>query len=302
MVYKVDPGGYDVAPAVDDVVYSIPSRGGASVRLSPEFHSRIWSIRFSHDGSMVEYEAETPDGRAGFLVPAGGGEPRLREAVPPPWIEDGFGLWSPDGSRAIFIQGESLYRWSPGSADPVLLAELGSWERGSEVFSPDGRYVAVVATEQSPSADARFRPSHINIVSLDGGEMRRVTADDVGTEKDGLSWHPDGARLTYSCNAENRVRTTRMAYLDGRPTTLFHHEPGIMDIAGAWAPDGLTYYFIGWDEERGENTYRWDSDGSVEMVWEGGGLPQFSADGRTLMYTVWEYSYELWMMEGFGSG
>ena len=129
--------------------------------------------------------------------------------------------------------------------------------------------------------------------------MRRVTRDDEPTEKAGLSWHPDGQRLTYSCETEDGIRTTRMAYLDGRPTTLFHDEPGVRDLTGRWAPDGLTFFFSGVDEESNENTYRRNPDGTVDLLWRGGYFPILSADGRTYLYRAWEYSSELWMMEDF---
>ena len=89
-----------------------------------------------------------------------------------------------------------------------------------------------------------------------------------------------------------------MAYLDGRPSLLIHDEPGVRDYTGRWAPDGLTYFFSGSDRGT-ENVYRRNPDGRVEMLWRQGSLPILSADGRTYLYRAWEYSSELWMMEGF---
>jgi Tol biopolymer transport system component len=90
-----------------------------------------------------------------------------------------------------------------------------------------------------------------------------------------------------------------MAYLDGRPTTLFHDEPGVEDGEGRWAPDGSAFFFQGSDGEGQENTYRRNSDGTVDLLKTGGSLPLLSADGRTYLFLSREISSQLWLMEGF---
>ncbi len=298
VLYRVN-GGYSVLAAVDDAIYSVPKSGGAPVRLSPESHFAITAAWFSRDGSMVEYIANSADGYAEFQVPATGGETRLVRRIGRSSEDDPrTGAWSPNRSFRVFIRGGGLYRVPSEGGEPTLLAELVAWEESSIRFSPDGGYVSVIGYDRAGSEPEEVR-SDVYIVPLGEGDVRRVTRDDEPTEKDGLSWHPDGQRLTYSCQTEDGIRSTRMAYLDGRPTTLFHDEPGVRDLTGVWAPDGLTYFFSGVDEERNENTYRRNPDGTVDLLWSGGYFPTLSADGRTYLYRAWEYSSQLWMMEDF---
>jgi len=308
VLYRVNPGGYSVAAAVNDGLFSVSSSGGAPIRLSPESQYGIGYARFSPDGSMVEYHANTAAGRAEFQVSATGGEPKRVRSIPPPWALPWAGevttfRFSPDESFAVFIQGSGIYRLPHSGGEPALLAELPGWDLQDEYigFSPDGQYVSVLGFQRSSMGAEGFQPSDIFVVPSSGGEARRITTDAEQTEKEGLSWHPDGDRLTYACQTEEGSFTTRMAYLDGRPTTLFHDEPGVRDYTGQWAPDGLTYFFSGSDEES-EITFRRNPDGTVDRLWRYGTFPIMSADGRTYLYRAWEYSSELWMMEGFGSG
>jgi hypothetical protein len=132
--------------------------------------------------------------------------------------------------------------------------------------------------------------------------MRRLTTDGEPTQKTYLSWHPDGQRLAYVAQTEENVVGTRMAWLDGRPTTHFFDEPDVWEYGGRWAPDGRTFYFLGRDPQNGETTYRRHPDGTVELLWVNGQLNPFgrflTADG-TLVYTAWKRTDELWMIEDF---
>ncbi len=298
VLYKFELNNEAVARARTDGIFSVSGLGGAPIRLSPESHYGITAARFSPDGSMVEYIANAGDGPAEFQVPATGGEPRrVRSIVQASEDEPTTGRWSPDRSFRVFVRGSGLYRVPCEGGEPTLLAKLTVWDGSSIGFSPDGRYVSAVGFDRTRSGPGEFQLSDIYIVALDGGEVRRLTTDAERTR--GPSWHPDGERLTYLALDADNHGTTRMAYLDGRPTTLFHDEPNIRDGTGHWAPDGMTYFFMGFDEAGSENTYRRNPDGTVDLMWENGSLPFVSADGRTYLFTVWEISSELWMMEDF---
>jgi dipeptidyl aminopeptidase/acylaminoacyl peptidase len=243
---------------------------------------------------MVEYSAVTSDGPAVFQVPATGGEATLLRRIVPirmPDVET-FRL-SPDRSLVVFVSGSGLYSVPVSGGEPTLLAEAPGWQ-GEIVFSPDGRYVAANGSQRSSQETGSFWPSDIYLVSLEDGTTRRLTTDAERTEKVWLAWHPDGERLTYNTMDREGYRTTRMAYLDGRPTVLFHDEPEVRDYEGCWAPDGEDFFFVG-----NGNTYRRNPDGSVDLLWEGEALPIVSADGAIYAFTHNAISAQLWMMEGF---
>ncbi len=284
----------------NDAIYSVPTSGGVPVRLSPESHSGIRDAGFSPDGSMVVYSAMgTGDGPREFQVPAAGGETTLVRRIAPIQMPDADDIrLSPDRSVAVFVSGSGLYSLPLSGGDPTLLAEAPGWQ-GEIEFSPDGRYVAANGSQRSSRGTESFWPSDIYLVSLEDGETRRLTSGTEGTEKFWLAWHPDGERLTFRSRSREGHRTTRMAYVDGRPTTLFHDEPEVQDGEGRWAPDGESFFFVGTDSEGNRNTYRLRSDGSVDLLWEGGALPIVSADGATYAFTHNAISAQLWMMEGF---
>jgi Tol biopolymer transport system component len=294
LLYRFELNNEAAVRVRSDAIYSIPTSGGAPIRLSPESHAGIRYAGFSVDGSRVEYHAATPDGPSEFQVPATGGEGTLLRRIVPIQMPDvqAFRL-SPDRSVAVFFSGSGLYSWPLSGGVPTLLAEAPGWQ-GEIEFSPDGRYLAANGSQRSSQGTESFWPSDVYLVSLEGGEARRLTSDAERTEKFWLAWHPDGEHLTYNAMDREGYRTTRMAYLDGRPTILFHDEPGVRDGQGCWAPDGEDFFFVG-----NGNTYRRNPDGGVDLLWEGQALPIVSADGAIYAFTHNAISAQLWLMENF---
>jgi Tol biopolymer transport system component len=303
VLFGYDKAAYSSSAPREDAIYSVSASGGAPVRLSPSAHSSIWYARFSDDGSTVNYIANSANGWAEYQVPATGGEPtEMRRIVGASDENPVVGRWSPDGSFRVFVRGNGLYRVPREGGEPRLLAELAQWDQPSLEFSPDGRYVSLLGQSDPRSSWAEpSQPEEIYVVPVEGGEPRRLTTSTSEERTVGFTprWHPDGTRLTYLVRDEDRHTSTRMAYLDGRPTTLFHDEPGVEDGESAWAPDGTAFFFQGSDEEGNDNTYRRNSDGTVDLLWTGGDLPMLSADGRTYLFLSWEYSSQLWLMEDF---
>jgi Tol biopolymer transport system component len=301
VLFGYDKAGYSTAAPREDAIYSVSSSGGAPVLLSPDAHSSIWYARFSEDGSMVNYIANSADGWAEFQVPSTGGEPtEIRRIVGASDENPVVGRWSPDGSFRVFVRGNGLYRVPREGGEPMLLAELAQWDQPSLEFSPDGRSVSLMGLSDPRRSWAEpFQSEDIYVVPVEGGEPRRLTTSEERTMKSAPSWHPDGMRLTYLARDENDHSSTRMAYLDGRPTTLFHDEPGVEDRESEWAPDGTAFFFQGYDGEGNESTYRRNSDGTVDLLWTDGSLPRLSADGRTYLFLSWEISSQLWLMEDF---
>lgn len=99
---------------------------------------------------------------------------------------------------------------------------------GSPVISPDGRHVAVIASD--PQAD-------IWVYALERGTLSRLTFD-AGAEEAPI-WSPDGKWITYTSAGYGGSQTLRRPFDGGGvEERLFehsdHHHPG------SWAPDGKT--------------------------------------------------------------
>jgi Tol biopolymer transport system component len=289
----------------NDGVFSVRASGGTPRRLTPDSHSVVpGTFRLWPDGSHVGYVAmvgerrEGPDQRerAFFHVAATGGEPERvtfeTDHLPEP---------SPDGSSLAFIRGGGLYVMPVEGGKPTLLAELV--EGWGPQWSPDGQTLALFAHDSDPERDT----DQVFVIPVEGGELTRLTADLVGQSspqdsgkpdwewKDRLSWHADGQSLTYL----KSDYSTWMAYLDGRPPTLFLDQ----DLgwnAGWWARDGRTFFSKGLSENDTWDVYRRNPDGTSELVLIAAGVPSTTTDGMTWTWTTREASAEIWMIEGFG--
>jgi Tol biopolymer transport system component len=64
------------------------------------------------------------------------------------------------------------------------------------VFSPDGRYLAIVRYQNDTSSD-------LYVTSLDGGEPRRLTHDRI--YHSGLTWTPDSRALIYGAQRQSQT-------------------------------------------------------------------------------------------------
>ena len=75
-----------------------------------------------------------------------------------------------------------------GSAEPCQLTD-GDFDHGDPAWSPDGTTLALTANRD----DDRTTHQDVWLLTVDGGELRRLTASDAMYMKP--SWSPDGATI-----------------------------------------------------------------------------------------------------------
>lgn len=183
----------------------------------------------------------------------------------------------------------------------MQVARTYGWEGWTVRWSPNGDHLAALGWE------APDQPVAIFVVPSTGGEPRRLTPVEERGYKEGLEWHPDGQRLSYmSYGNDERGNGSRVAYLDGRPTTPLVNQPApVWDYVGRWHPGGAAYYFIAADTT-GAN--RWSifahdaAAGATRLVWArqdepGASVPSFSRDGRTMVFDHRRTTRQLWTID-----
>ncbi len=185
---------------------------------------------------------------------------------------------SPDGTRVAYVvrvidREKNAYRsavWlvpADGSA-PGRQLTFGPGQDALPRWSPDGRRIAFVS-DRAAATDAKRKPRDVFVLSLDGGDSRRLTsfAEDCGD----LAWAPDGRHLAFTVKEPKaaeaaddapkvydrvRYKTDEGFLLDGRRRHVWIADAdgggearrltdGDWDDAQpSWSPDGRDIAFV----------------------------------------------------------
>ena len=241
-----------------------------------------------------------------FLTPALGGPEQLLDTVsmgPSPGVS-----FSPDGMLLALPHRESpegplgLHLFSLETSERRRLTRpppgfLGDVDPS---FSPDGRTIAFTRIEALGVSD-------IHLVSVEGGEVRRLTHGNHNTQ--GLAWAPDGQSLAFAAvrvGGGSPFALWRVPVTGGAPVRLEFGEHGIRPSASR-AGGRLAYV---------RQELRWD-------IWRAGGpaapeddrvptrlisstavdyFPSYSPDGREIAFASYRSgAQEIWVREANGT-
>jgi TolB protein len=121
----------------------------------------------------------------------------------------------------------------------------------------------VAAPEPSPSlvdthiAYVSGADGEVYLIPYPGGPDRRLTHD--GLAKSGMSWSPDGRRITYAAGKDDDSNIWTMR-ADGTDRNLLTDRPGY-DGSPAWSPDGASIAYVSTRDGKSE-AYLMRTDGS----------------------------------------
>jgi hypothetical protein len=261
-----------------DGVFSVPSGGGTPLRLAaqgPVLGPGPRAYDVSPDGVWLAYGSRLDDGTGLLLQPATGGQASVI------WRQAGAGLvvprFSPDGTRLAFTWRDGLYTVPTSGGQPHRLALQAHWRRRELAWSPDGRQLAALASQDGDSGDA------VVMIDATSGTIQRLTP--AARRKEGVCWHPDGTRLTYLCWLDGVGRGTeiRQVHLGDSASTALVNEPFQREGRPAWSPDGRWLYY---EAVRGPGRSglwrRDDRDGSLALFAPDATLPRWSRDGGVM--------------------
>ncbi|MFL6210707.1 MAG: S41 family peptidase [Pyrinomonadaceae bacterium] len=202
---------------------------------------------------------------------------------------------APDRTEIAFVSGGDIWTVpAAGGAAHLLVSHPATEAR--PLYSPDGRQLAFIS--------ARTGNGDIYILTLDTGDLRRITYDDVFDQLD--AWSRDGRWLYFSSTSRDIAGMNDLFRVstDGGTPMQVSADRYTNEYFSAPAPDGATIAFTA----RGVASGQWwrkghshldeaevwllrgadSGPGTYERVTEAGGAkemwPMWSADGRKLFY------------------
>lgn len=198
---------------------------------------------FSPDGSQIVLTHHRGDGAEMFLMPAGGGTPRLVSFAAPSWWHG----WSPDGKTLAYAAARGgrvvdIYTM-PAAGGPETRLTGGEGHSDGPDFSADGRRIYY-------NCD-RDGHAQIWVMEADGAKQRKLFSDDC------VNWFPhpspDGRHLVYLAYPPGTLGHPRdlpvalvLCDIDGgnrRRILELTGGQGSMNVPN-WAPDGSAFAFV----------------------------------------------------------
>lgn len=287
-------------------LYAIPMSGdhpsGEPVALTHDTRMRKTNPSVSPDGRRILFDVGSLDRNGGIWVLDSNGKTSNAVTVPcgqPAWLQNGedFYCSSDCDLQGPACQGDlcratDVWRVhiSTGAREPVQRVNQDS---AFFHYSRDARQAAFLSQKNGPP--------NVWTVSLDGGPPRQVTFD---KEAMGFpAWSPDGQLLALE--AQRGDNSQIFVVKPGEAPIQLTHAPG-QNWPFSWSPDGDKIAFAA--SRDGVWNIRWVSHttGSERQLTSYTGAnhyvryPDWSPDGKAIVYEYAETTGNIWMLESGG--
>lgn len=199
---------------------------------------------------------------------------------------------SPDRTEVAFISGGDIWTVPVTGGEARLLVSHPANE-SRPIYSPDGRRLAFVSS--------RTGNGDIYILTLDSGDLKRLTFDDAGEQLNG--WSRDGKWIYFNSLSRDISGMNDVFRINSEGGTAMQvtADRFVSEFFSAPSPDGSTLAFTA----RGNSSSQWWRKGhshldesEIWLVHEGNpasyermtnrgareGWPMWSADGKSLFY------------------
>jgi tricorn protease len=228
-------------------VWTVPREGGDATRLTAGALAEPGPI-FSPDGTEIAFTAQYDGNPDVYVVPATGGTPRRVTYHPGPDLAVG---WTRDGASILFASLRNSYSYfyrlftfaaRPGAAG--FPAELPLPQATEASYSPDGKHLAYVPTNQWQRAWKRYR----------GGQTKRIWIADLADSsvlariprENSNDFDPMWVGNTIYFLSDRNGPVTLFAYDTGTKEVRQVVENRGLDIKAASAgPDAIVYEQFG---------------------------------------------------------
>jgi dipeptidyl aminopeptidase/acylaminoacyl peptidase len=248
------------SPAIEEAIHSLNAASGfTQAAISPDGKKVAWVEELRDKNG-------TDKGNSAIFVTAVDGKGSVRKitAASAPRAEHDI-AWSPDSRRIAFLsdalqpgQSQLYLETAPGQPAKRLTDVKGTL--ASPKFSPDGKTIAVLFTQNAPRAagplvaevpetgeikDAFFE-QRLAVIDIAAGKLRQVSPADTYVYE--YDWAPDGLNFVVSSalgNGDNNWWIAELSILDATSGLMKQfYKPSLQISFPAWSPDGKSIAFI----------------------------------------------------------
>lgn len=259
------------------------------MRLPSEIVSPVLSAMSPDHSSLLVHDVFSVDPEQAFwIVPTLGGN---AQRIPNVLAHDA--VWTRDGNRIVYAQGNALFSSDLGGNDVRKLAGLPGWPFWLR-WSPDGRVLRFSIKDPDRQTSALWEMRDGQARPLLPG-WSRPASECCG------SWTVDGKYFVFQSRHGGRSDLwMQQEHAPGGPVQITN---GPLDFeAPVTGPDGHRVYFIGADPEIGLLRFRNDSKSFARMqgTFSSAALAAFSRDGQ---WVAWLNTMDgsLWRSRADGS-
>jgi Tol biopolymer transport system component len=253
-LYDGDSSPYDWSPDGKWLVVSfgdehtvqiglLAAQGGAprAIKSWPVGSGKIGAASFSPDGKYIVYTRRMSDNDVrGYILSVDG---KSETALAPESSDHRTPIWSPDGSRIVWVSGHpdsaSRVLWSTRVADGK---PVGEPEQLKADFGHS--FLTGFARDGSLFYGASFPESDIYLADLDPAtgkltsQPKRVNEHGLGSSWGRIAWLPDGKSLSFWSRREGRGALVVHTLATGEERELWEQGTGSPGGYTGWFPDG----------------------------------------------------------------
>lgn len=262
LALDVSPGGGTIVFDLLGQLWTIPSAGGPATPLTDAVADAAEDLNpaYSPDGRWIAFQGDR-GGREGlWVMPAGGGEPRLLTGTEPGGKVYGSYLppaWSPDGARIAFgLAGRiHVHDVEADTTVPVDVSDPPGGPLVEPAWLPDGRILARVRPRGPGDSGGP-------LIAIDAGTGEATEVATAGLPVLAPS-SPDGRTLAFFAEDDDgSVQLWSHSFdddADGLPMRLTRHDD-VAPTRPGWTGDGRELIY--------------SADGRLWRVAAGGGDPR----------------------------